>query len=315
MSMTNRPGADGNGPGPPNNGYTDAFDLVSDGTRLGILRELATAQAEDPHDPALRFSALRERLDNPDSGTFNYHLDRLRGRFVYRTETGYVLTPAGHRLAAAVAAGLYDDSGESIEAVLEDTCPICGEALTVAHNEGVLAVECPNGHGLRNLFPAGALAGRSIEAARSLFDRVTTQQVALAVDGDCPLCYARTAVRLVNRKTTDDATSAEATSWTIEAVCRRCGAVVSVPVPLALAGHPVVTALLTANGHDPREQPIWGGNRVDAWSVEPSDTLDTDGSGILATVTIDDDTARFRVNEDANVSILDTPTWLVWTED
>ena len=77
-----------------------AFDLLSDETRLRIVRELAAA---DP-DP-LAFSALCGRLGVRDTGRFNYHLGRLRGRLVEKREGGYVLTCEGSRLA-----GLLDGS-------------------------------------------------------------------------------------------------------------------------------------------------------------------------------------------------------------
>lgn len=68
-----------------------AFDLLSDPTRVAILRELAAA------DEPLAFSALRERAEVRDSGRFNYHLTRLRGRLVAHTDDGYELTDDGRR--------------------------------------------------------------------------------------------------------------------------------------------------------------------------------------------------------------------------
>lgn len=76
------------------------FDLLSDQTRLRIVRELA---ATDP-DP-VAFSALCGRLGVRDTGRFNYHLGRLRGRLVEKREEGYVLTPEGSKLV-----GLLDGS-------------------------------------------------------------------------------------------------------------------------------------------------------------------------------------------------------------
>lgn len=59
--------------------YAAAFKLVQNEIRLAVVRELAQAQATDPYSPALRFSTIRGRLGNPDSGTFNYRLNRLQG--------------------------------------------------------------------------------------------------------------------------------------------------------------------------------------------------------------------------------------------
>jgi DNA-binding HxlR family transcriptional regulator len=74
---------------------TAAFELLSDETRIGIVRELSRSGK-------LRFSTLRERVGTEDSGQFNYHLERLRGGLVRKTDGGYELTRAGRALAEVV---------------------------------------------------------------------------------------------------------------------------------------------------------------------------------------------------------------------
>jgi DNA-binding transcriptional ArsR family regulator len=74
----------------------DAFDALADETRLGVLRALVRA------DGPLEFSDLRARAGVRDSGRFNYHLDRLLGRFVEKRNGRYALTAAAReRLSAA----------------------------------------------------------------------------------------------------------------------------------------------------------------------------------------------------------------------
>ncbi len=71
------------------------FDLLSDETRLAIVRALAESRCDDPGRPALTFSELRERVGARDAGRFNYHLGKLRGVLVEKTDAGYRLTPRG----------------------------------------------------------------------------------------------------------------------------------------------------------------------------------------------------------------------------
>lgn len=80
------------------------FDLLSDETRLAIVRTLYRHGRDDPEGPALSFSSLSDRLDVDDSGRFNYHLRRLRGPLVEKRGDGYALTPLGYRLGAFVVA-------------------------------------------------------------------------------------------------------------------------------------------------------------------------------------------------------------------
>lgn len=58
----------------------DAFDVLGNETRLGILRVLGEA------DGPLSFSALFDRVDYDTSGNFSYHLKRLEGHFIRETD-------------------------------------------------------------------------------------------------------------------------------------------------------------------------------------------------------------------------------------
>ncbi len=75
---------------------TAVFDLLSDETRAETVRQLAAASG------GLRFSTLRRRVGARDSGRFNYHLGRLRGRLVEKRDARYVLTERGRHVAATL---------------------------------------------------------------------------------------------------------------------------------------------------------------------------------------------------------------------
>ena len=79
------------------------FDLLSDETRLRIVSALAGYEHAHPESPAIRFAALRERVDARDSGRFNYHLRKLDGILVEKTDEGYSLTPVGRQIVAIVS--------------------------------------------------------------------------------------------------------------------------------------------------------------------------------------------------------------------
>jgi DNA-binding HxlR family transcriptional regulator len=53
----------------------EAFEVLGNGIRTAMVLELADAGP-------LSFSELRERVGVTDSGRFNYHLEKLVGRFV-----------------------------------------------------------------------------------------------------------------------------------------------------------------------------------------------------------------------------------------
>lgn len=102
---------DGARPSPPfgcDGGESDAalttlFELLSDETRLRIVSALAASEHAHPDDPALRFAALRERVEARDSGRFNYHLQKLDDVLVEKSEDGYRLTPVGRKIVGLVS--------------------------------------------------------------------------------------------------------------------------------------------------------------------------------------------------------------------
>lgn len=98
---------------------SDALDVLSDETRVRILRALA--EADDP----LSFSELRRRVGVADGGRFNYHLSLVCEHFARETDAGYELDRAGARLVTAADVDLAADATESLDT---DVCPVCGEA-------------------------------------------------------------------------------------------------------------------------------------------------------------------------------------------
>lgn len=83
---------------------SDTLALLGDQRRVAIVAELAAAGAVPGSATTLRFSRLRDRVGVEDSGQFNYHLGKLCGRLVERTEEGYRLTPAGAALGERLVA-------------------------------------------------------------------------------------------------------------------------------------------------------------------------------------------------------------------
>jgi DNA-binding transcriptional ArsR family regulator len=75
-----------------------AFELLSNETRIAILRVLASADEE-----CLPFSILRKRVGIDDSGQFNYHLNRLAGHYVRRTRDGYIICQTGTDALEAIS--------------------------------------------------------------------------------------------------------------------------------------------------------------------------------------------------------------------
>lgn len=89
----------------------EAFQTLANEIRVAILIELFTAERSG--DPPIPFSDLQEAVGSDSSAGFAYHLRQLNDHFVSREADGYVLTPAGRRVAEAIAAGTFTDPSQA----------------------------------------------------------------------------------------------------------------------------------------------------------------------------------------------------------
>lgn len=122
----------------------DAFALVGDEIRAEIVRTLGDARVAERSRPVLSFSELRSRTGvEVDSSRFNYHLQKLVGHFVERTDEGYRMRPEGRELYQTLRAGTFDRraSPRSVEVGLD--CYYCGAAVEATFEDGVATVRCP----------------------------------------------------------------------------------------------------------------------------------------------------------------------------
>jgi hypothetical protein len=144
----------------------DLFALLSDETRLSTLLALWSApdppldgRASGADDAVLSFTALRDRVGVGHGGRFNYHLDRMVGTVIDRTQDGYRLSAVGAELARAVVAlSGVEEPFES--AALDLPCPLCGGSTAVTYRHGRAYRECRScdGHHAADAnLPGGAL--------------------------------------------------------------------------------------------------------------------------------------------------------------
>jgi len=234
----------------------EVFSVLGDETRIEILLELAEVAREQHVGCGLSFSALRDRVGVTDSGRFNYHLDKLTGRFVTRRDGEYVARWPGLVLIAAIHTGLYDDTTlESEQVTTEFTCPGCLDPLEVRFAEGTLGtgveMHCEE-HGTMDSywFPPGIRTGRSaLDAARVAYTRMLTN-VRLARQGVCMECWGRVSTEY----TTSDHVPGEsklADDMTLVRVqCERCWNELWIPLCTYVVTHPVVEAAFAKRGHE-----------------------------------------------------------------
>lgn len=217
-----------------------AFRLLSDGTRVSILRALWEAEQR-----VLPFSDLRDRVGNPDSGRFNYHLGELTGHFVAKVDGGYELTQAGREVVRAVLAGAITRRPRIDPVEIDGDCADCGGSLVLRY-DGHCVIECSacGATPMWNEFPPAGIAERAPEEVATAFERWTRSRFRLAIEGVCPSCAGTTSTDVVASSDADDGPAA-----TLHR-CRNCKYEARVPLFAHAVEHPAVVAHYRERGLD-----------------------------------------------------------------
>ncbi len=232
-----------------------AFALFSHELRVEILFSLWAAEGH-----ALSFSALQDRVDERDSGKFNYHLSKLVGRFVGRTDDEYELLYPGHRVIDAIRSGILHQNATVDPVALETSCVHCGDPLTFTHEDHLGRVGCLDCEDVVLAFPfdPGGTEGRSDEAVVAAFDRRTRLFWRFALAGVCPVCAG--VVRAGLARATGPELSTHYTDdhpVTVAIDCEQCSFYNYPPVGVVPLSHPAVVGWLYDHGVDPRTTPAW----------------------------------------------------------
>lgn len=236
-------GDSGTGPATP-------FELVADETRLGILRALAEHRRERGPDEWPTFAELRKRAGVGDASNFNYHLDRLCGRFVEKNDGAYRLTYQGHSVVSSLLAGTYE-TDTSVELSVDSDCPFCGESQRGSFEAGTATITCPNDHSFTQELPPGTAADRSPADLRSLVAVEMRTNVQFVLEGVCPLCYGELDTQLT------DAEGVEGVENLFVADCTQCGQRFGGPPAFLAVTHPAFVSFYHDRGIDVSDEPYW----------------------------------------------------------
>ncbi len=272
----------------------DAFTLLGNETRIDIIRVLG-----ETSDESLSFSALRGRVNVADSGQFNYHLNKLAGSFVRRTdEAEYELTYAGAQVIGAIFAGTFNQRGLTRSFDLDSTCTTCGSVLLVEYEREHVTISCPTCNDQRSTFafPPGAFENRPRDELVDAFDTWLRLYLTAVVEEFCLTCAGRMRGSII-----DDSQYLDDQEVGIEHICERCTNRSVNSVGVYLLYHPAVVAFHYDHGIDLTETPLW----ELSWLHEQETTVvSRDPWQVQFSSEINGDHLEVMVNEDLSISIL-----------
>ena len=246
----------------------DAFTALADERRVAILKALWDPTIDWSTEGATTFSDLREAVGMRDSGQFNYHLDKLSGLFVRKTEDGYRLTLAGRQVLGAIRAGSFTTAGSVDPFVLDDPCPVCGEGLTFRYEDEQVHIACGDCNmALQFWIPPGVFEGvdrRDFPEVASRYMRASVQKMKA---GFCWFCQGPMATELVPvgdlvPETTGEVALADDLPL-VRIRCTRCGESVTNDLGTALLDESVVVAFHETHGVDVPGTHWWHNTIVD----------------------------------------------------
>lgn len=308
---------------------TEAFELVSNETRLAILLALWEAFDPETSDNAVSFSDLRERVGVRDSGQFNYHLGKLTDRFVKDTDDGYELRMLGFKIVKAIIAGTGREDQALPPTEIDMSCHQCGGAVEIRYEHEHLFYVCTECEGTvpsdipDDLLFTGTLARQDFNAA-GLADR-TPQEVFVAATierfqtfgllsrGLCPECSGAIDETLhvcTSHETSSDEVCPNCDTRDevrIRYVCSVCKWWGLLPVEAALYDHPAIVAFCHEMGIEltwDLDDPETGGGLWNHFAARQHTLVSEDPIRIRVCVPGDDE--RLQLTIDENLSVIDT---------
>lgn len=263
-----------------------AFELLGHETRVAILEALWESsrlpdreETDDsidwyPGTNAISFTDLRNCVGMQDGSQFNYHLEKLVGRFVHKTDNGYVLARAGQRIVSIIRAEEFTDEIVFDSKSIETPCPVCdGDVVLESGTDRTLDYvfwRCTDCDGLRrvpgmasgvlgvmdSLSPAGVLERSSDEVIKALVTWTIHRQT-MAVQGVCPDCTGQVSTSLVRCEDHDSGGPLCKLCGTVfglrfHTVCDRCRLPWIIPSEQHVLTHPTVRVFYREHGYEPK---------------------------------------------------------------
>jgi hypothetical protein len=267
----------------------DAFGLIADETRISILEALWKRET-----PA-RFSDIRATVGMSDSAQFNYHLGKLTGQFVQKTDSGYELRTAGERIVQAILAGSFTEH-PTREIEINDSCVVCSESLFAQYTDEMLQIKCSkcgHGHG-RYSFPPGGLHGRTDAEVLDAFDQRVRHLHCLAKDGVCPECNGQMQTHIE-----EGGNCCLGASIRANHVCQQCGSELCSAVGLGLLDQSAVVGFYDDHDVQVSNTPYWQFRWcVDDQTVE----INPEGPGtLLIEIPVEQEFLRVLLSDELSV--------------
>ncbi|KAB1197217.1 MULTISPECIES: helix-turn-helix transcriptional regulator [Haloferax] len=226
---------------------TATFATLGNETRLRIVRSLWGVPGGEA-----TFSELQAAVGMRDSGQFNYHLNKLVGRFVQKDDNRYRLSSAGVLVLGAILSGSYTTSDRVPPYAFGDACLNCDATLLATYEDEHARVFCPTcpTFTLSTYVPPRILEqyGREqVHVALDHWGRLTVETLRLGI---CTNCHSRVDPEL--RHQTEDVDVS-----LVAYECERCPKDSQISLGMYLMRDPAVVSFHHEHGVNLESEPFW----------------------------------------------------------
>ncbi|MFB6196692.1 MAG: hypothetical protein ABEI52_00265, partial [Halobacteriaceae archaeon] len=228
-----------------------------------------------------------------DTGRFNYHLNKLRDRFIVKRDGGYAPTAVGLKAIGSIESGMYSTKLDPKESSIAQTCPDCDEQLIARYEDQLVTIECEeDGIRIQTTIPPSAAVNSDVQEIVEFTMGEIQRDLAAIVDGVCPLCSGSIKTTGIDRGDDD--------RLSITRECRNCWMVTSFPIGVAVLNHPAVISLYYDHGVDIRRQFLIDLDFTE--SKSNAEQISEDPTVIELTIHLEGDELVLEIDDELNVS-------------
>ena len=281
----------------------DAITSLANHQRLQIL--LALNEAEREHGQQwypLSFTDLHDAVDIESSSQFSYHLEQLVSQFVSETPAGYRLTYSGNKIVRAIVSGVYESTPTFEDSEVDGVCAFCGAGSLLATLESEqFVIQCSSCEStlVNDFLPRSQTRNRtSSEIAESVGYRIWSTFLQVR-GGVCPECFGCVETTVDSHSHPDG----DAIHPIHVHSCRACWLVVSLPVEVTVAFHPVAQCLFWEHDISLLDVPLWEFFGFMTSGVITTDVVSEEPFAATFELTLGDETVGFSMDETAIVTV------------
>lgn len=288
----------------------DAFALLGNKIRAEIIKMFGEEYIQENSAPVLRFSEVRSRMDGDiDPSRLHYHLRKLVGHFIEKTDNAYRLGPQGALFFVFVRAGFFSQQNMAVadkqeghmSVNVEFDCHYCRTSVDATVNGGTVRVQCPTcEHLYDSLEPlSGVFEGEDDMGQLSHFSKWANFIHLGWARGICPICGYLLGAEFLEPDEIPLSRQSKRDKVRVFRPCNHCGLSYYLSVGEALLADPDLLSFCYDHGVDVVSTSVW---ELEFAATDKHVTVrSTNPWEVALQVTYDGDTLELVVNGDLTV--------------